>query len=200
MKRRRFKQSLSLTDLRCTQMRYARGLPCCRPASIGTSYSRRPAKRTLPPISCGRQHVAPRASRILRQPADHRQITAGFVPRRYIDHRYLRCAHRAVTRVSAVIGIVRSTTSAPRAINRQTTARPASRDAGSTSTNWSKLVAWPRANPIARSASTASTGAFLSGSNRFAASSRALRMPRSVAILNRAPLLLAIQPADQHGI
>src|SRR5713226_1930895 len=147
--------------------------------------------RSTAEFGCGRQYVASRAGRILRQSADHRQIAAGFVPRRYIDRRYLRCAHGTVTRVSVVIGIVRSTTSAPRAISRQTTARPASRDAGSTSTNWPKLVAWPRANVIASSANTTSTGAFLSGSNRFAASSSGPRIARSVAILNLASLLLA---------
>src|SRR5216683_1410274 len=147
--------------------------------------------RSTAEFGCGRQYVASRARRILRQPADHRQIAAGFVPRRYINRRYLRCAHGTVTRVSVVIGIVRSTTSAPRAISRQTTARPASRDAGSTSTNWPKLVAWSRAYAIASSANTTSTGAFLSGSNRFAASSSGPRMPRSVAIRNLASLLLA---------
>src|SRR5216684_3569531 len=147
--------------------------------------------RSTAEFGCGRQHVASRARRILRQSADHRQIAAGFVPRRYINRRYLRCAHGTVTRVSVVIGIERSMTSAPRAINRQTTARPASRDAGSTSTKCPKLVAWPRTTAIARSANTTSIGAFLSGSNRFAASRRGPRMPRSVAILNRAPLLFA---------
>ena len=90
---------------------------------------------------CAGLDIGPCPRRIFRQPTDHRQTSTGFVPSGCINHREFGRAHGAVTRVLAAIGIVKSTTSAPRAISRQTTARPASRDTGSASTKWPKQVA-----------------------------------------------------------
>ncbi|MCD9824559.1 hypothetical protein [Bradyrhizobium japonicum] len=70
-------------------------------------------------------------------------------------------------------------------MSRQTTARLASREIGSASIKSPKLTACAQACATARSANTVSTGALLSGSNRFALSSCGHRMPRSVAILKR---------------
>lgn len=81
--------------------------------------------------------------------------------------------------------------SAPRAMSRQTTARLASREIGGASIKSPKLTACAPACATARSANAVSTGALLSGSNRFALSSCRHRMPRSVAILKRAPLQCA---------
>ncbi|CCV09113.1 hypothetical protein MESS2_850017 [Mesorhizobium metallidurans STM 2683] len=132
-------------------------------------------------------HVRSGSGRIVRQAPDDRQEAAGFIPSGRAHGRDVGHAHAAPTRVLGTIGADRSTTRAPRAIRRQTTASPASRVVGKASTSPMKSMASARARTTANSASAVSIGTFLSGSNLFAASRRGPRMPRSVAILKRAP-------------
>lgn len=132
-------------------------------------------------------HVRSGSGRIVRQAPDDRQEAAGFIPSGGAHGRDVGHAHAAPTRVLGTIGADRSTTRAPRAIRRQTTASPASRVVGKASTSPMKSMASARARATANSASAVSIGTFLSGSNLFAASRRGPRMPRSVAILKRAP-------------